>query len=743
MRADLEELVAFHLAGQRQSRDRAGAPGLLEEVAGRNLRPALFARYRDLSALRHDYPLVLAEGEAGGVPVVSLSGLIDDLVAGLAAELPAAEHERLRHHALRLEREIRREIAAGAAGTLSGLWGRVESRLLEESNGDGLLVDSLGRLHAALDRTRIDGALAGCDGGLAERLVTHLWRAGQRERARVARRRLERLSRRLGDILRADEATSTEGLAPERSRATFGGSAGGSFGGEMDFGAVSRLLTTARPIVRLPEERRRRIELLLAELAGLADDPAPAEAPFESCVAALSAWRRATAQRVERVRATLAAELEIEGTYRDAIHDALFAALGDEELGPAARELFPDPLVVVAADAMTPEEGAALDEILAAGLPMKIVLRTDDLAAPSAPANGPAGAPARARALAAIGVGGVFVVQSAASHLYRQREALRRAGAFGGPALVSVYSGAGGALGGLPPYLAAAAAVEARAFPSFVFDPGAGEDLAARFSLDQNPQPGADWPIRTLEYEDAALQRVEAELPFTFADFLACDARWSSELAGIPRERWNGSLTGVSEAVTSDPTGLPEKVPALFLVDDADVLHRVVVGSRIVRLARRAREQWRSLQELGGIRSSHAERRLAVERAAWEEAHRASAAATEPVAASLATAAPVAAPPAEPTAGAAAPAPPAHTRDEAWIETSRCSTCNECLGVNDRMFKYDANKQAYLADPAAGTYAQLVLAAESCQVAIIHPGKPRDAAEPGLDELLARAEPFR
>ena len=37
---------------------------------------------------------------------------------------------------------------------------------------------------------------------------------------------------------------------------------------------------------------------------------------------------------------------------------------------------------------------------------------------------------------------------------------------------------------------------------------------------------------------------------------------------------------------------------------------------------------------------------------------------------------------------------------------------------------------------------QLVEAAESCQVAIIHPGKPRNPNEPGLDELIKRAEPF-
>ena len=59
------------------------------------------------------------------------------------------------------------------------------------------------------------------------------------------------------------------------------------------------------------------------------------------------------------------------------------------------------------------------------------------------------------------------------------------------------------------------------------------------------------------------------------------------------------------------------------------------------------------------------------------------------------------------------------------------------------MFGYDAKKQAYIKDLNAGSYRQLVEAAESCQVAIIHPGKPRDPNEPGLEELLARAEPFR
>jgi ferredoxin len=80
--------------------------------------------------------------------------------------------------------------------------------------------------------------------------------------------------------------------------------------------------------------------------------------------------------------------------------------------------------------------------------------------------------------------------------------------------------------------------------------------------------------------------------------------------------------------------------------------------------------------------------------------------------------------------------------DEAYIETPRCASCNECIQINDKMFAYDGNKQAYIKDINAGTYAQLVEAAENCQVAIIHPGKPRNLNEAGLEELIKRAEAF-
>ncbi len=88
------------------------------------------------------------------------------------------------------------------------------------------------------------------------------------------------------------------------------------------------------------------------------------------------------------------------------------------------------------------------------------------------------------------------------------------------------------------------------------------------------------------------------------------------------------------------------------------------------------------------------------------------------------------------------PQAPAANPDEPWIETSRCTTCNECTEINNQMFAYNENQQAYILDPDAGTFGEMVEATENCQVAIIHPGKPRNPKEPNLDELIERAEPF-
>ncbi|MBT8056596.1 MAG: 2-oxoacid:acceptor oxidoreductase family protein [Gammaproteobacteria bacterium] len=79
---------------------------------------------------------------------------------------------------------------------------------------------------------------------------------------------------------------------------------------------------------------------------------------------------------------------------------------------------------------------------------------------------------------------------------------------------------------------------------------------------------------------------------------------------------------------------------------------------------------------------------------------------------------------------------------EPWIETIRCTSCDDCINLNPKMFAYNEEGQAYIADASAGTFKELVKAAETCAPSVIHPGDPLNPDEKGLDKLVARAEKF-
>jgi len=109
----------------------------------------------------------------------------------------------------------------------------------------------------------------------------------------------------------------------------------------------------------------------------------------------------------------------------------------------------------------------------------------------------------------------------------------------------------------------------------------------------------------------------------------------------------------------------------------------------------------------------------------------------------------VAAPPAPAAEAAAAPAaaPAVEEDDDAltmdpYIETARCTSCNECININKKMFAYNESKQAFIKDPKAGTFAEIVQAAERCTAKIIHPGTPLNPKERDVEKWIERAKPF-
>jgi ferredoxin len=339
----------------------------------------------------------------------------------------------------------------------------------------------------------------------------------------------------------------------------------------------------------------------------------------------------------------------------------------------------------------------------------------------------------------AVALGDTYVLQSASSSLYPVMDRIREGLTHPGPALFSVFCGSEETIPQLPAYLRAAAATQSRAFPTFSYDPDAAESWAPRFHLEDNPQLEVDWPLECFGYQDENLQSVSEQVAFSFVDFAAADRRYARHLARVPRSDWNEGMVPAWKYLELSEEEAREKVPYVLMVDGDDVLHRLVVDHVLIRAARRCVEKWRSLQELGGIHDSRAQQLLERERAAWERELEERGEEFAPQTRESGELPAVEVEEASPVEETEA----ARDADEPYIETPRCTTCDECTQINPRMFAYNENKQAYFADLDAGTYRELVEAAETCQVCIIHPGKPRNSQEPGLRELIERAKPFR
>jgi ferredoxin len=240
----------------------------------------------------------------------------------------------------------------------------------------------------------------------------------------------------------------------------------------------------------------------------------------------------------------------------------------------------------------------------------------------------------------------------------------------------------------------------------------------------------------------------------TLVDFAACDLRHAGLFACVPQGEWHDDMVPVARFLEMDSAAAADKLPCTLLIDENNELHKAVVDHRLIDAARRCRDLWRGLQELAGINNSHVATALTEAEQAWQQEKQLLLARpldqVQPAGATPALQGAASPAPADaaqsPAEGSVAEAPvdasPQTQSDDPWIETIRCTTCNECTEINNKMFAYDDDMRAYIADPDAGSYRELVEAAETCQVAIIHPGKPRHQDEPNLEELIGRAQPF-
>jgi len=333
--------------------------------------------------------------------------------------------------------------------------------------------------------------------------------------------------------------------------------------------------------------------------------------------------------------------------------------------------------------------------------------------------------------------------------------------------------------------LLAEAALWGRACPDFLYDPDAGQSWADRFDVGGNPQPECAWPIHQIEYVENDAEHT-LETAFTFADAVALEPAYRRHLRVIPRLAWqDDAQVPLADFIAHlDSERGARGIPFLWVVDDAGFLQRAVVSRELALACRDRLRGWRVLQELGGFENAYAERAAATAREAAEaEAARerseleqkhvealanasrdgvreamqrlavtllnpdalaataqslvAPAASEDVPAAQAVPAAPAVSP--EPAAAAETASEESLALEDPYIDTILCTSCNECTNLNSRLFNYDENKQAFIADASAGTFAQLVKAATLCPAKCIHPGKPRPGDTTATPALIARA----
>ncbi len=720
-------LAAFHRVGDRSEL-------AIVEPVDSNLRPALFGSYHNLAKLRYDFPLVLVGSSAATEWVMSLSDIIDGVLRAMVPH--GVEGEETRQQLLALEQAIRLRVSQGQRGLLSVLWEEAQQELTTDD-------DLSNTLQSAWTTVGLDGEVIDCDENLANRLLTHAWQTSEQVKAERLHARVERLAQKLADILEVDFMHSPAARKTERLQASMGPSDNDVF----DFEAMSQLLKSTPSVKPLPAARRKRIEEAIRVLGTQRFVSAPGAAAstteksyvfaFDNCDPALQAFRERLPEVASLVRAISIAELEIDNHYVEARHDRFFENFDQDRLGPADIRLFPRYQVCLAA--MDASDRAEVLDILAAGLPFNILAQTRDVLGEDSIQDGRLSFGLQGQHLAqmAMGMDQVFVMQAANSALYRLRSTVERGMQSERPALFSIFAGAD--------YLESAAATESRAFPCFSHDPACGKDRASRFSLEGNPLQEANWTEHTLHYESTDHSIEAAPAVFTLIDFIAAHPGHLSHFVCVPQEDWTDEMIAADRFLELPARQRQAALPFVWLIDENDVLLRAVVDEKLVDAAGRCLHAWKMLQELGGINNSYASAAVAKARMSWEEEQAQAsgptemtvagpqpkvAADTQPVTVEQAELEPADEPAATPSPG------------EPWIESIRCTTCNECTQLNDRLFAYDGEMRAYIADPDAGTFRELVEAAETCQVAIIHPGKPRNPDEPGLEELIKRAEPF-
>ncbi|MEE9357882.1 ferredoxin [Candidatus Vondammii sp. HM_W22] len=771
-----------------------------------DLLPPLLNPYRDATRLRYDYPLFLypADDETGNeAPVLAkpIARFLQDMANSFAPDEGSTQI--LKDNLPRLEWDLRNHLRnenapVDARTTLTELASAMVERLHLNSESSEILRNDLDRL---IDAAPKNGQFLAYGQYPAIHLLIHVIRSRIKPRQIQFQQQIQGYIRDLNKLLQVERDKSAEATQPESLENSVGFGAD-----MFDPAALSKVMDHSHGSIGMSAERLQRVKDALSTLEsyqgeeilgrfvhmGTLDTTHLAGIPGfevttapEPCAHATELFDREAEQLAKVFAAARIARLEIESLYDPAIHDPWFDNFSWEAFSQDELLLVPAVIALDAADRVAGPSMQAFSQLLSSGRPVHILVRVLAHANPGTSTNSDPFSNYRSE-LGYFGISHRQAVVSQASaarpeklleHFSTALEATRTS-----LHLINVGLRPTGEDAGLNAWLIAGAALEGRVHPFFHINPSAGDSFADRMDFSGNPQPEKEWPVSPFSYLDENSSQVDTELAFTFADYALLINNLHEHFAPVPLVCESDSLLPIAEYLALSQEEAETSIPFVWGVNKAGELRQLAITRTLVQACRDRLNFWHTLQEMSGIRNRYVE--LAVEEASQqikaeaaaereqlnEEHEQALDTARAEVAGEVmgrltdvllgmefttgtaqmptATSAPsqhaetAAEEMSEAEASAAEEEEEALGFDEAWIDSPLCTTCNDCTNMNPLMFVYNDNKQAVIADLNAGTYLQLVEAAEICPSKCIHPGKPFNPGEAGLEELVERAAAF-
>lgn len=529
---------------------------------------------------------------------------------------------------------------------------------------------------------------------------------------------------RLTELLALDDLRTPEAGSPAVVSAGLGNE------GSVFFNAGALAAALGHPagnLQRMESRRRTRIEETIAAFDTAIRDASSIGQPFysfegpDSFQDALAFCNQLLEQFTVVLRALRLARLEIESAYEPAAHEEPLHRLDWQSASPEELLSLPPVVVFETAERLAEISLTAFGRVLRSGRPIQIVVSSAGLYAGDLTGFVPD------FGYLAIAHREAFVLQSSLScpdHLARglvdMARTLRPAVAIVAVPETADYDGR----------LAASLLHLSRAFPLYSYDPGRGPAWRDRFEL-----------------------LVDEELHVTPADFAAVSPAFRNHFRVLPPESWNDEQVELSEYLKQYTGEPPRSIPFVWVSDAEGVPQRAIVTRELIHLCRDRQQAWKMFEELSGTQRADAaklETAVQLDTAAQLETKAKLEGATQAIyrVVSLLTStklqAPAAAPAPVPDQDSVdvPPAPAAAIEEapvDAYIDSFLCTSCNDCFKINPRLFAYDGNKQAFIADARAGSFAELVKAAEGCPARCIHPGTPRPDDATATPQLRAKA----